>query len=114
MRNKYFISLFIIFFLICVNHSFALEKKQNTSSEQNIITNKLNPNEADVHREKSDEHLGAEHENLELFHAEYYGMPWRSKQTQKDLWYIIVFLVALNLFLLLLFKKRIKGKCKIE
>lgn len=123
LKIKYslFIFLLLITFIICANFSFAagsLPALDNSAKKDvKVILEGCNPESGqDNHEHKEgekDEHISQDHEKLELFHAEYYSMPWRSKQTQNDLWYIMIFLAAVNFFFLIIFRRKMRSKYKI-
>lgn len=123
LKRKYGLFIFSLFitFIICANFSFAAgsppalgnsDKKEVKVISQN--RNSESGHENHKHKEgEKDEHISQDHEKLELFHAEYYSMPWRSKQTQKDLWYIMIFLAAVNFFFLIIIRRKMRSKYKI-
>lgn len=110
IKNK-IIPLIIIFF-ICAHFSFAQTPLDNSSHRHEDHQGESGqlPGKHEHHDEDKGEHISGEHEKLELFHAEYYGMPWRSPQTQRDLWIIMGFLLFVNLGLLLIIRNKLKRK----
>lgn len=118
MKHKLISFLILIIFIFCACRLFAagsLPVSGNPAKENTKVISEKNTGEkASQHEEgEKGEHISHDHEKLELFHAEYYSMPWRSKQTQKDLWYVMVFLVIINLFFLIVLRRKIRSKYKI-
>lgn len=123
LKRKYSLFIFLLFitFIICANFSFADSSRpalgNSAKKDVKVVSGVRNPEIGHDHNEhkesEKDEHISQDHEKLELFHAEYYSMPWRSRQTQNDLWYIMIFLAAVNFFFLIIFRKKMRSKYKI-
>jgi|GEM_PF-4213858 len=115
MKNKFISFLILIIFLFCASYLSAAESlpvSENHGKENLQVISE----EGNGHKHGEGEegkHISHDHENLELFHAEYYSMPWRSKETQKDLWYVMGFLAIINIFFLIVLRRKIRSKYKI-
>lgn len=121
IEHRFFIFLLLIIFIICADCSFAAGSPpalgNSAKKDVKVISKDRNPesgHDLNEHEEgEKGEHISQEHEKLELFHAEYYSMPWRSKQTQNDLWYIMIFLAVVNFFFLIIIRRKMRSKYKI-
>lgn len=118
MKNKPVSLLIFVIFIFCVSRLFAAENKPaeaNHGKESAKIISESGTGESAHGHEAGEKsgHISHDHEKLELFHAEYYSMPWRSKQTQKDLWYVMIFLVVVNIFFLIVLRRKIRRLYKI-
>ncbi|MFH1452411.1 MAG: hypothetical protein ABIH00_00300 [Armatimonadota bacterium] len=62
------------------------------------------------HEHGADGCLGGEDEAFEMFHSEYYSMPWRSQRTQEDLWSWIKYLLLINILILWIAIRKVNRK----
>lgn len=90
----------------------AAKKSEIEKTHINNPAAELHKHEEEIKGESGEngEHITHEHGKLDLFHAEYYGMPWRNPQTQKYILQTAGLLVFVNLFFWLLFARKLKRK----